>query len=420
MSMTLSVHASFRNATRHFSQPTYLFLCLQHNRGTRFDLTNDPLGGLAITANSEVAGPTGGFAWMMQLNEGSPKNLRIDQIEVHPDSPLILALPYPTGTSFSITANAYQWCNQNDQYLSCQEIFTEVDSLAKVRFGQGNVYFHDSTTNLLYVRVIQSPEAYMGDTLYSTTPRWRLWTLDDPDARSWSPTPYALDRFEFNGVMLPKFWSGGSYLNIQATCNEDNPGSKYCPMPQAYSVQSIEVCPSGYSQVAYDKCCLTSDLNTCYDFTASPSTSPTSNPTLDSCSSIVVNGDFENGLSSWHMNSGSATLELETTDRGNSSLCKDRTSTWMGVTQNLPLQAIEKITYRISCYAKIKSNTLSETTDYFKLTLSVQRENANTLYPGIVGTINNSGWTLISGTINLDITETITNVAIYAEGKRVT
>ena len=141
MSMTLSVHASFRNATRHFSQPTYLFLCLQHNRGTRFDLTNDPLGGLAITANSEVAGPTGGFAWMMQLNDGSPKNLRIDQIEVHPDSPLILALPYPTGTSFSITANAYQWCNQNDQYLSCQEIFTEVDSLAKVRFGQGNVYF---------------------------------------------------------------------------------------------------------------------------------------------------------------------------------------------------------------------------------------------------------------------------------------
>ena len=47
--------------------------------GTRFDLDNDPSGGLPVTPNTEVAGPVGGFGWMMEIDSGSPKSLTIGQ-----------------------------------------------------------------------------------------------------------------------------------------------------------------------------------------------------------------------------------------------------------------------------------------------------------------------------------------------------
>ena len=388
--------------------------------GTRFDLTNDPSGGLPITANSEVAGVTGGFGWMMQLDAGSPKTLRIDQIEVDPSSPLVFTMPYPAGTSFTITANAYQWCSPSSTH-SCQEVFTEVDSLSKVRFGQGNVYFYDTSTNLLYVRVTQFPEGYVGDTLGGeSSPTWRLWTMSDPDTRSWSVAPYALNRFSYNGVTLPKFWYNG-WLEINANCNAGS-GSLYCPMPQGYSVQSIELCPSGYSQTAYDKCCLASDLTTCYEFTKPPTSAPTSPPTFDPNSNLVVNGDFEalNGsgqptLSPWYMNSGKpAMLELQPTDRGMSALNKDRTSTWNGVEQTLPLEAIQKGSYRLSCYSKIQSGA---TTDFLQLTLRITTAEYGFTYPGweTRTEINNNDWTLVEGVVSTDVPGTITEVKVYAQ-----
>ena len=66
--------------------------------GPLFDSSNDPKLGLPITANSEVAGPVGGFGWVLQLNDGAPKSLKIDQVEVDSSTPLILVILYPEGT----------------------------------------------------------------------------------------------------------------------------------------------------------------------------------------------------------------------------------------------------------------------------------------------------------------------------------
>ena len=269
------------------------------------------------------------------------------------------------------------------------------------------------------------PEGYVGDTLGGeSSPTWRLWTMSDPDTRSWSVAPYALNRFSYNGVTLPKFWYNG-WLEINANCNAGS-GSLYCPMPQGYSVQSIELCPSGYSQTAYDKCCLASDLTTCYEFTKPPTSAPTSPPTFDPNSNLVVNGDFEalNGsgqptLSPWYMNSGNpAMLELQPTDRGMSALNKDRTSTWNGVEQVLPLEAVQKGSYRLSCYSKIQSGA---TTDFLQLTLRITTAEYGFTYPGwsTRTLINVNDWTLVEGTVSTDVPGTITEVTVYAEAETV-
>lgn len=114
--------------------------------GPLFDAnaTNDPTGGLPITANAEVAGLAGGFGWLLQLDDGPPKNLKIDYVEVDSTTPLLLAIPYPSSTGFTITAFAATswWCSWKYATIhGCTEQFSAVDSVARVRHSQGNTYF---------------------------------------------------------------------------------------------------------------------------------------------------------------------------------------------------------------------------------------------------------------------------------------
>ena len=156
---------------------------------------------------------TGGFGWVLQLDDGPPKRLEIDQVrvfkfvedittsdlvpprphllallgssgiddqvEVDASTPLLLAIPYPAGTTFSITAHAVSWCRTSSS-RTCSEEFVSVDSVDHVRHSEGNTYYYDTTTSLLYVRVIQFPSSYTGDTVHSNTPTWHLWNLDTP------------------------------------------------------------------------------------------------------------------------------------------------------------------------------------------------------------------------------------------------
>merc|ERR1711862_379491 len=51
--------------------------------------------GLPVTANADIVGPTGGFGWLLKLNNGAPHTIKLDFIEVSPDSPLMLSIAYP-------------------------------------------------------------------------------------------------------------------------------------------------------------------------------------------------------------------------------------------------------------------------------------------------------------------------------------
>ena len=290
-------------------------------------------------------------------------------------------------------------------------------SVAEVRYSQGNKYFYDSTTKLLYIRIIQFPQSYTGDSLYSPTAMWYLWDLDTPNTVSWQPRTHAIDRFSFNGITLPKA-AYASYLQITAeNCSEEGSVSAYCTNTPSYI--EPQVCPSGYIQVSYDKCCVSIGSTDCYDFTAPPTSAPTESPTFDPNSNLISNPGFEdedNGLANWYANSGnSETIEIDTTEKhsgAQSILTTQRTATWMAVQQNMSGRFQANATYRISCYAKLKGDVVS---DNLSLTLKIVDDDGNH-WKGVSTTINNNGWTLCGGDLTVDVIGTLSAVFLYAEG----
>jgi len=378
--------------------------------GPMFDALNDPSGGLPITANSEVPGIVGGFGWALSLYDGAPKNLRIDQVEVDSTTPLMLAISYPPGTSFSITAHA-AYCSQSTT-KSCTEIFQEADSVQHVRFSQGNTYYFDLATNVLWIRVIQFPQTYTGDTLYSQTAQWHLWDNDDMNPQTGNPNDHALDRFSFKGITLPKSKFGYvNYLEITADCTE-GPVSGYCANTPAYI--DPQVCSPGYIQVSYDKCCVSVSSSDCKSLTRPPTVTPTPPPTYGQTSNLVDNPGFESvSLSPWHANYGTGvTIDTSQSHSGSKSvLCADRTSTWNGVEQNLFGRLDVGVQYRYSGWVKLKNRSSS----FFKLAFRITKDTGKE-YPGVTGTITNTAWTKFEGTMTISTTGTLTGLEIYAEG----
>ena len=204
--------------------------------GKKFSSDN----GLPITANADVAGPVGGFSWLLKLFGGSPRKIRFELIEAGPDTPMLLSIAYPLGTSFTITANA-AWCSSSPEY-SCQESFHSVNSIAEVRKSIGNTY-HFSKEGLLTLRIIQFPQTYVGN------PDWFLPKYTD--IGQWG-SGYAIPRFERGGVLLPGL-SYGPWLDVVANCPASGSNSAYCS--QLPPNLDPDVCPAGYLQTAYDACC---------------------------------------------------------------------------------------------------------------------------------------------------------------------
>ena len=203
--------------------------------------------GLPVTAQADIAGPVGGFGWLLKFNRGAPRTIKVTQIEVRPDTPLMLNIAYPPGTTFDIFAMApYCW---NGVSSGCKAQFTKADSAASVRKSTGNSYFF-SLTGLLTIRVVQFANDYIGGEKGWVQPNYN-------STYPWNPKKYVLGRFERGGVLLP-MTSYGAYVQITATgscggggsyCNQSSPDLK--PNP----------CASGFQQVAFDKCCSSSQCS---------------------------------------------------------------------------------------------------------------------------------------------------------------
>ena len=209
--------------------------------GPRF--SSDP--GLPVTANADIAGLAGGFGWYLSLLNGAPRQMSFSLIEVAPDTPLLLSIAYPIGTSFSVTAHA-AWCWEDSEF-SCTESFQSVSSREEVRRSEGNVY-HVSPDGVLTFRIVQTPQQFVGN------PNWFLpsWSDLDRDGEGW-----ALQRFERKGVRLPLL-EYGPYLEISASCGGSG---AYCAGNIEPTVLSTvdAVCPPGYVQTSYDQCCMGSN-----------------------------------------------------------------------------------------------------------------------------------------------------------------
>jgi len=219
--------------------------------------------GLPVTANGDIAGPTGGFGWLLEMNNGAPRNIKISEIEVHPDSPLIFSVQYPPGTSVNIEANA-AYCSENSFY-SCKETFHAVSSPAQVRSSLGNTY-HMSSGGLLTIRIIMSPQSFTGN---------KDWIFPDMDTvGKWSKW-YAIDRFSRADITLLKK-PYGPFINVMADCEASSSNNAYCKTTTSSSELPSVCSDSAFEQVAYDKCCKISDPSICETEPNPPSPTPPS------------------------------------------------------------------------------------------------------------------------------------------------
>lgn len=202
---------------------------------------------LPITANPSYVGLAGGFGWLVNIDQGPPKQLIIDEVEIDPSTMLLLTITYPAGTKFTIKLEADD-CTNTDNF-SCSEHFYQVNSIERVRNGSGNTYHVDSD-GVLTFRVFMPPRKFIGNPDffvpdYQTNPRG----TDDIKA---------LARFEREQVILPNP-SLYSRLVIEADCRSDD--GIHCR--DAIIDYDPDVCESNFEQVAYDKCCHKSDNTNC-------------------------------------------------------------------------------------------------------------------------------------------------------------
>jgi hypothetical protein len=117
--------------------------------------------GLDVGANAKITGPiiaqAGG--WFIRFLSGTPKVLEITSVQVDSTEVLLLAFPYPSGTTFSIYHKAADWCDP--AWGVCRHNCRAVTSVAAVRSAFGDAYFWDNTARTLYLRVVTT-NSYFG------------------------------------------------------------------------------------------------------------------------------------------------------------------------------------------------------------------------------------------------------------------
>ena len=197
---------------------------------------SSPGTGLPVTARGDIVGAVGGFGWILELNGGAPRNVRIETVEVLPETPMLASIAYPPGTTFDITAHAADWCWTGSTQYVCSIKFSLTTSLQQVRTGPGNQFFVDSN-GVLTFRIAQGPQNYVG------RPEWFIPSRTD---RGQDGKGFAAERFERAGVYLPKA-TFGPYMTLAASCGGSGP---YCS--GTLVKYDPDVCASGYEQVAYD------------------------------------------------------------------------------------------------------------------------------------------------------------------------
>lgn len=224
------------------------------HKGTKFSPYKNRMvsEGNPLTASSKIVGPIGGYGWIVDFNKTSPRYIHFSKIEMDPASTLLISIPYPKGTTFTLVSTASSCSNRTE--FTCSEGFTQVGTIEDVRSGRGNTYHVDSQ-GVITFRLAQPADQYTGN------PTWSLPNYTTPAKHA--KDVWALNRFERNGIRLPDNHYGSDY-HLQAKCpgdNDSSPKNGYCSQNQY--IYDPEVCVSGFVQVGYDKCCQESNLQRC-------------------------------------------------------------------------------------------------------------------------------------------------------------
>jgi len=173
--------------------------------------------GIPLAMNPKVTGPiiksSGG--WFVRFDAGTPRKVRIMNAMIHPDDTLILAFPYPSGTTFSVIAYGPDWCDSS--WARCTDTLVRANSLDEVKAAYGDKYYYDSTNQILYYRVVQTDELY-----------WDHGTVDNPHQAWPKRTLDSLAHFERDGVNLMVMEAWSFRVEIVATNCGTGASTKYC------------------------------------------------------------------------------------------------------------------------------------------------------------------------------------------------
>lgn len=212
---------------------------------------------LPLTAVGDVVGLTGGFGWILEFVNGSPRSLDFKRAEINPDSKLLISIPYPSGSSVEVSALTPRCKDATVSGITttCKEIFKQVASIDIVRSGPGNTY-HLSSSGVLTFRLAETASRYTGK------PEWSLPNYSTPS--NMKEDVWALNRFERGNIILPRL-DPTVYYHVQAICPSDSktspPKNGYCP--QKVDTYNPDVCSAGFTQMAYDRCCQVNNLKNC-------------------------------------------------------------------------------------------------------------------------------------------------------------
>ena len=99
---------------------------------------------MTITKNEGITGVTGNTGWYLRFNQGAPTTTEVWLSQLPIQKYIILAMPYPSGTSFNIR-RIFKWYGQMDATL------TPAATRAEVVNGDGLKYHFDGT--YLYVKL---------------------------------------------------------------------------------------------------------------------------------------------------------------------------------------------------------------------------------------------------------------------------
>ncbi|KAJ3128429.1 Fibrocystin-L [Nowakowskiella sp. JEL0407] len=171
--------------------------------------------GLNVTVNSKLTGPisnvTGG-GWYVRFFAGAPKSLTVKRIQLENENrTLILALPYPPNTTFSIYANASPSCRPSAKRV-CTWNFTKESSLSSLyKRVSGDGYFWDNLKQVLYVQVISQWDSSLGEK--------GVWDRTRPLQESFTRAGIT--------IAVPR----NSIISINANCTSNSVETRFCKLP---------------------------------------------------------------------------------------------------------------------------------------------------------------------------------------------
>jgi hypothetical protein len=169
-----------------------------------------------LPLNAKLTGPTGGFGWVVGGGWTPPVTLNLTNIQVDPTDKLVLVLPYPRGSRFTITMFAntfyqssaasafYSSANCKKSNFMCSWNFSVTTSADLVRNGPGDLYFFDESTGHLYVRLSTSNGSSLELGVWDSAQGRRVWGIQP--MVGWSR----------GGITLPA--RGANYLRITTDC----------------------------------------------------------------------------------------------------------------------------------------------------------------------------------------------------------